>query len=109
MARFDKEEAPAITVDYESMTIEHLASQSLIGTADFSEEIVGQLGNLILVSEALNNQLKDKPFPEKKHILLAEGYALPAEISAATAWTSKDIRSRTEQMAIESYTRLWKI
>ena len=54
-----------IVVDYDQMTIEHLAPQSLIGQGEYNEAIVGQLGNLLLVSDDLNAKLKDKPFKER--------------------------------------------
>jgi Protein of unknown function DUF262/Protein of unknown function (DUF1524) len=83
LARFDGQLSSAVPVDYEAMTIEHLASQSLIGTSGFTEDIVGQLGNLILVSEDLNKKLKNKTFTEKKQILQAGRFPLPADIAAA--------------------------
>ncbi len=109
LARFDKRLSSAITVDYDSMTIEHLASQSHIGTGGFTEDIVGQLGNLILVSEDLNNKLANKPFSEKKQILKAAGYVIPKEIKNASTWTAKQITERTEMMAGEAYDKLWRI
>jgi hypothetical protein len=109
LARFDKRLSSAITIDYDSMTIEHLASQSHIGTGGFTEDIVGQLGNLILVSEDLNNKLANKPFNEKKQILKAAGYVIPKEIKNASTWTAKQITERTEMMAGEAYDKLWRI
>jgi hypothetical protein len=109
LARFDKRLSSAITIDYDSMTIEHLASQSHIGTGGFTEDIVGQLGNLILVSEDLNNKLANKPFNEKKQILKAAGYVIPKEIKYASTWTAKQITERTEMMAGEAYDKLWRI
>lgn len=109
LARFDRQLSPSVTIDYDSMTIEHLVSQSQIGTDGLTEDIVGQLGNLILVSEDLNKKLKNKPFSEKKPILQAAGCRLPREISNAPDWTAQDIVSRTGALAVESYTKLWKI
>ena len=51
------------------MTIEHLVAQSLIGTDGFTDALVGQCGNLILVPEELNDKLADKSFTQKKAIL----------------------------------------
>lgn len=109
LTRFGRDLSSGITVDYEYMTIEHLASQSHIGTGGYTEDIVGQLGNLILVSESLNNKLKNKPFTEKKEVLLAAGYVLPPEISSAKDWTPPDIVARTEAMAVKAYDKLWRI
>jgi uncharacterized protein DUF262/uncharacterized protein DUF1524 len=109
LARFDQRLSSAITIDYDSMTIEHLAAQSHIGTGGFTEDIVGQLGNLILVSEDLNNRLANKPFSEKKQILRTAGYIIPKEIKNASTWTTKEITERTEMMAGQAYDKLWRI
>jgi len=106
---FSKAEASDVTIDYEAMTIEHLVPQSMIGTGNFTDAIIGQLGNLILVSEKLNERLKDKPFIEKKRILQDEGYDLPAEISTASDWTDADIVARTMKLAEQAYSSVWKI
>lgn len=98
-----------IVTDYEQMTIEHLVPQSQIGEGDFSEAIVGQLGNLILVSSDLNSRLKAKPFSEKRKILKAAGLPLPTDILTADEWTAERIRATTVSMATRAYERLWKI
>ncbi len=98
-----------IVVDYDQTTIEHLASQSLIGQGEFSEGLVGQLGNLLLVSDELNAKLKDKPFKEKKQILLDSGFNLPDEMKAATTWEATEIRQRTQILAERAYNDTWKL
>jgi len=97
------------TIDYDSMTIEHLIPQSMIGTDDFTDKIVGQSGNLILVSEELNGLLKDKTFEEKKKIFKEAHFDLPPEISSASKWTEADIVRRTANIAEKAYKIIWKI
>ena len=99
----------ASVVDYGQMTIEHLAPQSLIGTAGFTEGVVGQLGNLLLVSEELNVKLKDRPFKDKKKILKEAGFPLPGEIESAVEWGAKEIVARTELLALRAFNEIWKI
>jgi len=91
------------------MTIEHLVPQSLIGQYGFTEQIVGQIGNLILVSGFANNKLGDKSFAEKKKILKDAGFTLPAEIAAADEWGADQIVKRTDSMAAQAYNKHWKI
>lgn len=98
-----------IVVDYDQMTIEHLASQSLIGQGEFSESLVGQLGNLLLVSDELNAKLKDKPFKGKKQILLDSGFKLPEEMKAAATWGAAEIRLRTQTLAERAYNDAWNL
>ena len=39
----------AAVLDYEQMTIEHLAPQSVIGQSGYDDAVIGQIGNLLLV------------------------------------------------------------
>lgn len=98
-----------IAIDYDQMTIEHLASQSLIGQGEFSESLVGQLGNLLLVSDELNAKLKDKLFKDKKQILLDSGFKLAEEMKAAANWGAAEIRQRTQTLAERAYNDVWKL
>jgi hypothetical protein len=108
LSEFLKDQSPGVSIDYDAMTIEHLVPQSEIGVGDFSEAVIGQLGNLILVSEDLNNQLANKLFGEKKKILEAKGL-LPAHLASASTWTAKDISDRTIAMAEQAHKKIWKI
>jgi len=109
LTAFHKETEKVRTVDYDTMTIEHLVPQSRIGQDGFTEQIVGQIGNLILVSGFANNKLGDKSFAEKKKILKDAGFTLPAEIAAAGEWGAEQIVQRTDSMAAEAYNKHWKI
>ena len=91
------------------MTIEHLVPQRLIGTGGFSEEIVGQLGNLILVPPALNTKLDDKSYKEKKKILKVARFPIPTEFVNLNDITPADIQSRTANLAKQAYAQVWKI
>jgi hypothetical protein len=90
------------------MTIEHIAPQSKICDA-LPEEVIGQIGNLILVPERLNQALDDKDFKEKREILLKNGVTLDNEIKSATKWNAAEITDRTQLLANEAYKKVWKI
>lgn len=102
------EQSPIVT-DYDQMTIEHLAPQSLIGTSGYTDAIIGQVGNLLLVSEATNGKLKNKPFKEKKRLLREAKFPLPAEVQKAHSWGVAEIQNRTELLAGQAFDRVWKI
>ena len=106
---FDRAAKTGVTTDYDSMTIEHLVPQRYIGTADFTQANVGQLGNLILVSADMNSRLGDKPFKHKKPILEAAHFPLPGDIALAGDWTADRIARRTRAMADKAYNTVWKI
>jgi Protein of unknown function DUF262/Protein of unknown function (DUF1524) len=102
------QQVTAEAIDYDQMTIEHLAPQSLIGQHGYDDALIGQVGNLILITEALNGKLENKPFKDKKKILIDNGFKLPVLIEQATGWTAAEIKQRTDSMAIEAYNTVWK-
>lgn len=104
-----KHEKIALPVDFDKITIEHLTPQSMIDEKQWTHEIVGQLGNLLLVPEELNDKLKDKDFATKKEILLKEKYPLSDFIRDAVIWTPDSIKERTKQLGQVAYTKVWKI
>ena len=106
---FHKEIETTQTIDYNTMTIENLVPQSKIGEDGFTEQTVGQVGNLILVSGFANNRLGNKSFADKKKVLMDAGFPLPAEIAAADDWGVEEIVRRTKSMAAEAYKKHWKI
>src|SRR6266496_2273667 len=109
LAGFQTHSLQSVVIDFDGMTIEHLVPQRLIGTGGFSEEIVGQLGNVILVPPALNTKLDDKSYKEKKKILKAARFPIPTEFLNLNDITPADIQSRTANLANEAYAQVWKI
>lgn len=109
LSALERAARPGTVTDYDKMTIEHLVPQAQIGQGEFSEGIVGQLGNLILVSQDLNARLDDKNFGEKKRILLAANVNLPQEVAAASDWTAEAIKARTDSIARSAYEKVWRI
>jgi hypothetical protein len=109
LTEIERQKPSTAAVDYDQMTIEHLASQSLIGTAGYDDAIVGQIGNLLLVSEELNEKLKNKSFKEKKKTLVESGFKLPQEVESANSWGPMEIRQRTDAISELAYNSVWKL
>lgn len=109
LSAFDRDMRSGTVTDYEKMTIEHLLPQSQIGEGDLSESVVGQLGNLILLSPDMNARLSNKSFQEKKRILKTAGFPLPKEVEETNEWTAAEVIPRTDAMALHAYNKLWKI
>lgn len=107
---FASKEINDIVINFSKMTIEHLVSQSEIGMSDYTEEIIGQTGNLILVSEELNEKLKNKPFKEKKEILKSEEYTLFDDVyELDDDLPPASIVERTKKLASIAYQDIWRI
>lgn len=109
LSRLDSHGQLATVTDYEQMTIEHVAPQSLIGNGVYTDGVIGQLGNLLLVPSDLNGQLKDKAFADKKRVLVDAGFRLPKDLLSAKKWDIKEIKTRTNALAREAYSVVWKV
>lgn len=93
----------------DELTIEHLISQDKIDSKKWPEEIVGQIGNLILVDSNTNAELGTKSFREKKKILLESGYKIPKEFSDQGQLTPELIRERTQNLSKSARETIWKV
>jgi hypothetical protein len=93
-AKFRKE----VVIDYSKMTIEHLAPQNP-REGEKAASLHASVGNLILVSEDLNQKLKNKPFIEKKKLLTQAAVPMDPFLLFATSWDDKQIVARAERLA----------
>lgn len=92
----------------EDLTIEHLMPQSS-SRNDEDHEIIGQIGNLILVDSKTNEKLSTKSFKEKKLILKAHGYKLPEVLEEAETLTPDIILANTKRISELARTNIWKV
>lgn len=98
------------TTGQDNLTIEHVMNQEEMKTGE-PFEVVGVIGNLLLVSDALNGKLGNKKFPPKKKILESAA-GKPFDIGGIlqeTSWTSVEIEARTRLLAETAYTTVWKL
>lgn len=111
LAKISRELGHAFPVDLDDLTIEHLVPQSNIGTAKWTDEMVGQIGNLILVSKELNQKLENKTFKDKKALLVKAKYEemLPEYFWSTDQLSPDLIKRRTDELAQLSYDKVWKI
>lgn len=98
-----------VSIDYNQMTIEHIASQNPHTQNAMSDNLIAQIGNLILVNENLNNKLANKEFNEKKSILLNSGVWLDDVLRNASSWGQQQIESRSKALAKLAYDKVWRI
>lgn len=100
---------PSVPPDFDQMTIEHLRPQADISSGAMSAELIGQIGNLLLVPKGLNGKLDNKTFAEKKKILLASDYKLDSVLQGATQMTEDVIVARTKLLGEQAYDKVWRI
>ena len=94
--------------DYDELTVEHLHAQA-DGDEEWTVEVIGSLGNMILLDEEMNGKLSTKDFPKKKKLLKDKGYTVPKFIAEQAAWTPESVNTHAEQMAKLAYEKIWKI
>lgn len=97
LKKISKIELQTTIGDSEDLTIEHLRPESMI-TDRNSANLIGQIGNLMLVDKDTNNKLGTLSFSEKKIILKEAGYKIPAIL--------EDTDELSDEVIIENTRRL---
>lgn len=107
LSRYYAHHSSGVALDFSNMTIEHLAPEHA-SSAQLPNSEIARIGNLILVDEALNNQLANKPFKEKQEILRAhrEVWVDPFVLTVEQ-WTSDEINARSAAMAKIALEKIW--
>jgi uncharacterized protein with ParB-like and HNH nuclease domain len=96
-------------VDFDDLTIEHLQPQSKIDNNEWTEQVVGSLGNLLFLDQKMNGELDSKSFQRKKTVLDQAGYDVPEFIYKSENWTPAKVTEHTNLMAVLAYSKVWKI
>jgi len=93
------------------MTIEHLLPQSKI--EQYGDNVIGQLGNLILVTPELQLELAEKDLAQKIEILKENNYPLGLFKELPTVINNENemniIAKRTKKMAEYAFNKVWNI
>ena len=108
LRRLSQHERLPVIGQTEELTIEHLMPQSEMGQ-DCPADTVGQIGNLMFVDSKTNEKLSVRNFSEKKKILAANSYRIPAEFQEADKLTPELIRKRTENIARMAREEIWTV
>jgi len=95
-----------VALDYELMTIEHLAPQNGKGPV-VGERNIAAVGNLVLVDPKLNNKLGNREFAIKKKILQNSQVWIGDLVANATTWGSAEIEKRTGALAEIAFDKVW--
>lgn len=97
------------TTGQDDLTIEHILSQENISSGT-PEEIVGSIGNLILVSDQVNSKLSSREFKAKKSILGSKGKAYDVGgVLDRVSWGTDEIAARALLLAEVAYDKVWKL
>jgi Protein of unknown function DUF262/Protein of unknown function (DUF1524) len=89
-------------------TVEHLIPQSQIGVVPAN--VVGNIGNLLWVSERLNARLDNRTMQQKRRIL--QGYRSLYDLDdilATAQWGPDEITERAERLATVARQNVWRL
>lgn len=110
LTRIDQHVRKHGAVDYEKMSIEHIASQSPKPGEPAAPPNAGRIGNLILVPEKLNNEvLANKPFQKKRVAYKNAHLPLDDALLSASTWTAVEIDARTNALAALVQEKVFKV
>jgi hypothetical protein len=107
LQRFDAHTRNGTPVDYEAMTIEHIAPEKPSGGNALPN--VGKLGNLVLLSEAVNSKLGNADFDAKRAAYKKAGVPLDAVLETSNSWSVAEINQRTEHLAKQAYEQVFRV
>ena len=108
LRKVSEHERLPIVGESNELTLEHLVSQTEIGEM-WPEQIVGQIGNLMLVDKETNEKLGTKPFAEKKEILLENSYQIPKVFKDKIKLTRDLVTRRTKAISERARKEIWKV
>jgi hypothetical protein len=92
-----------LNINHDILTIEHLLPETKIREG-FSEELVGNIGNLILTDGPTNSEnLAARDPVEKIKILRDMNYPLAATLLGENNWAEQEIRNRGKEIAKSLY------
>jgi hypothetical protein len=109
LTRIHKHNSKGIPVDYDQMTIEHLAAQNALGPAQVPDERCAEIGNLILVNHDLNEKLGNKLIQQKLTILQNSNVEIESAIAKVQDWGEAEIQKRTKWLADLAYNKVWRL
>lgn len=108
LQRLASHEKLAFSDDFSFLTIEHIYPQSKINS-NWPSELVGSMGNLILLTSKDNVSIKDDGFDKKIVSLRKLTNSVPKDILDSDEWTPEQVQLRTAKLAEIAYNEIWKV
>ena len=97
-------------IDYEKMTIEHIAAQNPRSGESLPDDSIANIGNLLFVSSHINEKLENKNFSAKKSIISrVTNNSTDHGLKMASIWDAVNIDLRAKSMGGFAYSQIWKI
>lgn len=92
-------------IDHTKCNIEHISAQSA------AEDYMASIGNLLWIERGLNSKLGNKPYSEKRAILIpdyAATYDL-TEVAEEADWGSDQVEARALRLATLAVDKVWRL
>lgn len=92
-----------LNINHHLLTIEHYIPESAIKSG-ISGDIIGGIGNLLLIDEVTNNNILKNSAIETKHKILKDSnYPLEQTYILSPLWGEQEVKQRTEMIARQLY------
>lgn len=108
LQKIAKHQKLSFSDDADNLTIEHIHPQAKIDDY-WTADIVGSFGNLILLTQNDNGDMKDHEFKKKIQLLKNLNGSIPEDVLNAPDWTIERVQERTQDLAQVAYEEIWKI
>lgn len=101
--------APGIPFDPERMTVEHIAPENPAKPSGLADEQIASVGNLILVSQKLNDKLGNRSFTDKMKILKKANIWVGNLVKQASSWGAPEIEKSSRALSDEAFNKVWRL
>lgn len=108
LQKFAKKDQLAFSEDVAHLTIEHIHPQAKM-SGEWTDGLIGSIGNLILLTGKQNGHLGDSDFSAKLPFFKQWATTVPLEVQDQSVWTVEIVRQRTATMAERALHDVWAI
>lgn len=108
LTKFAKHDGCSFKSDADEQTIEHIYPESKTNK-EWTDDIIGLLGNLMLLDSECNEHIGSKDFKAKKAYLVKNNYTLPEKMDQFNDWNINIVRQATERMSDIAYNDIWSL
>ncbi len=92
------------------MTVEHVSPEQAARENKISADSAASIGNLMFVSESVNQKLGAKTWDfRRKALVKVKHLWIDPEVIGSSQWTEAEIKQRSERLADEAYKQIWAL
>lgn len=92
-------------VSFHNLSIEHLHAKSKQDVNNFTEEVIKNIGNLVLLDSDLNSRIGNKDYPEKRNHILSTNTIITTKnvVNSHSVWEVDNVLVRRDDLIKQLY------